>query len=126
MYLITKSFHFEAAHRLKDWPTDHQCHRLHGHSYKIIVVITGQELSSPPKGDVLLDYGDISKIVKKHVVDVYDHQYLNDILEINNVTAEFLAKHIYHILEPMIPGLYYVEVKETENSSALYTPGVLP
>ncbi len=123
MYLITKTFHFEAAHRLADWPEDHQCHRLHGHSYQLTVAISGHNLSPPPKQGVLLDYGDISKMVKKHIVDVYDHQYLNDLLDTRNVTAEFLAKHIFQILESMIPHLKYIEVRETENSSALYLPG---
>ena len=123
MFIITKRFNFEAAHRLEDWPTDHQCHRCHGHSYQLIVALKDSTLL---KGlDVVQDYGVISKIVKERIIDKYDHQYLNEILEVKNTTAEYLAfTFFYDLYEVFGKSLYYVEVKETDNSSALYIPEV--
>ncbi|MDE5446725.1 hypothetical protein FXV83_17055 [Bradyrhizobium hipponense] len=34
-------FKFEAAHRLPKLPQTHRCHRMHGHSYRIEVVLNG-------------------------------------------------------------------------------------
>ena len=37
MYRISKEFHFSASHQLTDLPADHQCARLHGHNYIVVV-----------------------------------------------------------------------------------------
>ncbi|SVD83164.1 uncharacterized protein METZ01_LOCUS436018, partial [marine metagenome] len=39
---LRKTFQFEAAHSLPNLPTDHKCARLHGHSFKVEVVVTGE------------------------------------------------------------------------------------
>lgn len=122
MYLITKTFKFEAAHRLEDWPIGHQCNRLHGHSYQFTITLIGDILSGPPKPGVILDYGDLSTIVIEEIVFKWDHEYLNEVLNERNVTAEFLAKKIHDILRPYLPIIHSVEVKETATSSAVYIP----
>jgi 6-pyruvoyl-tetrahydropterin synthase len=38
---LRKSFRFEAAHDLPTFPEGHKCRRLHGHSFCIEVVVTG-------------------------------------------------------------------------------------
>ena len=39
---LSKTFRFEAAHRLPQVPPDHKCHRMHGHSFMVDVVIEGE------------------------------------------------------------------------------------
>lgn len=124
MYTISKTFHFEAAHQLQDWPTDHQCSRLHGHSYTMEVVLSRNFLSPPPKEGVVYDYGDISKICKEKIINIFDHQNLNEILNIRNVTAEFLAHLCFNTLKPYIEVLDSITIRETPNSSATYSPMV--
>ena len=38
---IYREFTFEAAHRLPNVPEGHKCSRLHGHSYRVEVRVTG-------------------------------------------------------------------------------------
>ena len=55
---IFKNFTVESAHFLPNAPEGHKCRRLHGHSFKIEIHVTGEV--SPDLGWVI-DFGDISK-----------------------------------------------------------------
>ncbi|HTX89315.1 MAG TPA: 6-carboxytetrahydropterin synthase [Bacteroidales bacterium] len=70
---ITKLFRFEAAHALKDY--DGPCRNIHGHSYELSVTIEGSPVSDPhsPKKGMVMDFSDLKSIVKKNVIDVFDH-----------------------------------------------------
>jgi 6-pyruvoyltetrahydropterin/6-carboxytetrahydropterin synthase len=70
---ITKEFTFEAAHALMGY--DGPCRHVHGHSYTLAVTITGEPVSreGDPKLGMVLDFGDLKRIVKTHVVDPLDH-----------------------------------------------------
>lgn len=46
MYRITKEFHFSASHQLIHLPAEHQCHRMHGHNYIVVVELAGAELNA--------------------------------------------------------------------------------
>jgi len=101
MLSITKQFEFEAAHFLPN----HQgaCCRLHGHSYKLEIEISGEpntdELS--PSYGMIMDFGDLSKIVKENIIDVLDHHHLNNI--ISDPTAENLVLWIKDHLPIKVP-----------------------
>jgi 6-pyruvoyltetrahydropterin/6-carboxytetrahydropterin synthase len=88
---VTRSFRFEAAHQLPWHPG--KCQRLHGHSYRLEVTVDG------PIGDngVVVDFADIRAVVDREVIERYDHQYLNDLLD--NPTAELIAQEIWKSLE---------------------------
>lgn len=66
---ISKSFKWEMAHRLPD----HQagCQNIHGHSYRLDVVLTGW----PHPNGMVMDYGDLKSIVQP-VVDRLDHAFM--------------------------------------------------
>lgn len=147
MHTIQKEITFHAAHRLPMMPDGHQCQRLHGHTYKVIVSMSSRFLDD--KG-MVLDYGILSDMIKGQ----FDHQYLGsgDIFmpvvgkdeEIERIvavlgdaptTAEVLAVTIYgqlktDIIDKLNEGepaekhvfLNWVEVHETETSVARYTP----
>lgn len=70
---VSKEFHFEMAHAL--WNYDGVCKHIHGHSYKLYVTIAGEPNADPndPKLGMVLDFGDLKKIVKEPVVDFLDH-----------------------------------------------------
>ena len=51
---LVKSFTFEAAHWLPTFPEGHKCRRMHGHSFKVDVVVEGEV---PPDKGYLIDYG---------------------------------------------------------------------
>ena len=46
MFRITKEFHFSASHQLCRLPPDHQCARLHGHNYVVVVELAAAELNA--------------------------------------------------------------------------------
>ena len=70
------SFNFETAHALYGY--DGKCKNIHGHSYKLFVTVKGSPIldSSNPKFGMVIDFGDIKKIVRAEVVDQFDHAIL--------------------------------------------------
>jgi len=73
---VTREFTFETAHAL--WKYDGPCRNVHGHSYKLYVTLIGEPLDDPdnPKNGMVIDFGDLKKIVNSEVVDVFDHSVL--------------------------------------------------
>ena len=61
------------AHAL--WGYDGPCCNIHGHSYQLEVCISGEPINnqSSPKNGMLMDFGDLKKIIYKHIIDIYDH-----------------------------------------------------
>jgi 6-pyruvoyltetrahydropterin/6-carboxytetrahydropterin synthase len=106
---LAKSFTFEAAHWLPCFPEGHKCRRMHGHSFKVDVVVEGDV--DPAKG-YLVDYGDIKRATEP-IEKALDHYCLNDIAGLENPTSEMLAKWIWDRLKPAVPLLAVVIVHET-------------
>lgn len=115
-YEITKSFRFEAAHSLPHLPETHQCHRLHGHSYEVIIGVSG-ELG--PVKHWVQDYADISEVVMA-LIRRLDHQNLNELLDVPT-TAENLADWFWQQLTSWLPLLSRVEIRETPTSNVILT-----
>lgn len=70
---ITKEFSFETAHALDGY--DGACRQVHGHSYRLFVTVAGTPAEDPsdPKYGMVMDFGDLKRIVGRLVVDRYDH-----------------------------------------------------
>jgi 6-pyruvoyltetrahydropterin/6-carboxytetrahydropterin synthase len=70
---ITKQFSFETGHALYGY--DGKCRNVHGHSYKLSVTVIGTPISDPDnvKYGMVIDFGDLKKIVKEEIVDTFDH-----------------------------------------------------
>ncbi len=70
---ITKEFKFEMAHALMNY--DGLCKNVHGHSYQLKITVIGQPNMEKghPKHGMVMDFGDLKRIVKDHIVDVFDH-----------------------------------------------------
>lgn len=112
---VTKCFGFEAAHHLPKY--DGACSRLHGHSYKLQVTVSG---SVDEATGMIIDFNVLKTVVKEKVVDRYDHQYLNEFF--SNPTAEIMVQSIFKELSVAFSkmGLTVDSVKlwETESSFA--------
>ena len=113
---LRKTFQFEAAHKLPNVPAEHKCARLHGHSFRVEVVVAGE---CDPHLGWLMDYADISEAFKP-LLDQLDHYYLNEIPGLENATSENLAKWIWDRLEPELPLLTEIVVAETCMSRCIY------
>ncbi len=134
---VTKVFDFETAHAL--WNYDGKCKNIHGHSYKLTVSISGDVINDTKnvKNGMIIDFGDLKKIVKKHVVDVYDHCLLlngltphADYAKVENgfskmmlcdyqPTAENMLIDIVNRILPHLPNhikLRYAKLQETDTS----------
>ena len=84
---ITKEFRFEAAHALHGY--DGPCRNVHGHSYELWVTVIGKPETDPQsvKLGMVMDFGDLKKIIKTSIVDPFDHALL---LNDNLSNPEFL------------------------------------
>jgi len=114
---VVKTFRFEAAHRLSAAPDGHKCRRLHGHSYRVDIHVTGD--IDPQRGWVI-DFGDIKQIVAP-VLDELDHRCLDDIDGLQNSTSELLGAYLWNRIKPTLPGLSAITVWESDTSRAIFT-----
>jgi 6-pyruvoyltetrahydropterin/6-carboxytetrahydropterin synthase len=70
---ITKQFSFETGHALYGY--DGKCRNVHGHSYRLSVTVIGVPIADPSnvKFGMVIDFGDLKKVVKEEIVNVFDH-----------------------------------------------------
>ncbi len=136
---VTKEFRFEMAHAL--WNYDGPCRNVHGHSYILYVTLAGQPMNNPdePRNGMVIDFGDLKKIVKENIVDRLDHSLMvsgfapaetveayrkhfgNVIVSPYQPTCENLVADIADIVSSRIPGgisLHSVKLYETATSFA--------
>lgn len=110
MYYVSKRMEIAGAHNLK-LNYESKCRNLHGHNWIVTVYCKSETLN---ENGMVVDFTHI----KKEIHDVLDHQYLNDIPELNgiNPTAENMAKWICD----RVPHCYKVSVQESEGNIAIY------
>ncbi len=109
---ISKSFSFDAAHRLTGVPDGHPCGELHGHSYGIEVEVKG---AIDPDIGWVIDYREIKRVVQP-LVDQLDHKFLNDVDGLKYTTAEDIATWFWERIKPEMPQLTRVSVMETSTN----------
>jgi 6-pyruvoyltetrahydropterin/6-carboxytetrahydropterin synthase len=118
---IVRCEHFNAAHRLhnKNWSDQKnkdvfgKCNNpnYHGHNYDLEVKVIGD---CDPDTGYVIDTKILSDLIKKHVLDRYDHKNLNlDTQEFKDVnpTAENIAISIYNLLKPKLASDLELKIK---------------
>jgi 6-pyruvoyltetrahydropterin/6-carboxytetrahydropterin synthase len=113
---IFRAFTIEAAHRLPNVPAGHKCSRLHGHSFRIELHLSG-ELESHTGW--VMDFADV-RAAFQPTYDRLDHHYLNEIPGLENPTSEHLARWIWNEMKPKLPLLSRVVIHETCTSGCSY------
>jgi 6-pyruvoyltetrahydropterin/6-carboxytetrahydropterin synthase len=113
---LFKIFQIEAAHFLPNVPEDHKCKRIHGHSFRIEIHVTGPV--AEPAGWVM-DFADLKKAFEP-LYQQLDHHFLNEIEGLENPTSENLARWIWQRLQPRLPGLSKIVIQETCTSGCVY------
>ena len=117
---IVKELRFEAAHHLPRTPEGHKCRRLHGHSFRCEIHVTGE--IDPDTGWVC-DFADL-RAAFAPLYERLDHHLLNEVPGLDNPTSENLAAYIWEALRPALPGLSAVVIHETCTSRCIYSgPG---
>lgn len=113
---LVKQFDFEAAHFLPTFPEGHKCRRMHGHSFRVEVIVEGDV---DPDAGYLIDYGVLKSAIEP-VRTQLDHYLLNEIAGLENPTSEMIAAWIWQRLSPVLPLLAEIIVHETCTSRCHY------
>jgi 6-pyruvoyltetrahydropterin/6-carboxytetrahydropterin synthase len=116
---LVKEFRFEAAHRLPHVPEGHKCARLHGHSFKVELSISGPVDEST---GWFIDYAEVDRVWAP-LYEQLDHRYLNEVEGLENPTSEILARWLWTRLKPNLPSLERVIVHETCDARCEYEGG---
>lgn len=123
MYELSIETSFSAAHCLRGHPG--RCARMHGHNYRVIIVVQAGELNDQ---GMVIDFADLKEICQQ-VVDPLDHTLLNDLPAFSeqNPTAERLAHLLFTGLTNRIADLTggrvtldHITVYESERSCVTY------
>jgi len=101
---------------LPNVPDGHKCGRLHGHSFKVTIYVSGEVGS---ESGWIMDFGEVKKIFRT-IYEQLDHHYLNEIEGLENPTSEVLVRWIWTRLRPTLPGLAGVRISETCTSGCIY------
>jgi 6-pyruvoyltetrahydropterin/6-carboxytetrahydropterin synthase len=107
--LVSKEFTFDSAHHLHCY--DGKCMNLHGHTYKLQVIMRGQ---TDHRG-IVIDFADIKRMTKERIIDRLDHKYLNEVLPPMNTTAENMVVWIFEELHQALSeeeGFSHVKLEE--------------
>lgn len=136
---ITKTFTFDAGHRLSNY--EGKCRHLHGHTYHVEITVGGP--ITLPVG-MIMDFGILKDIFKELVDKKFDHKMmlnksdpynqklaeaLPDVEESitwteYNPTAENIALDIFQMIQGRLPADVYikkVKLYETPTSFAEIT-----
>jgi len=136
---LTKEFKFEMAHALKGY--DGPCRSIHGHSYELTITVKGEPVSDAAsvKLGMVMDFGDLKKIVRGAIIDEFDHSLVlnrasadeflplkaemfgNTILVDYQPTSENLLVDFAGRIKPLLPHgikLHSMRLRETVTSYA--------
>ncbi len=128
MLTLTRTYEFAAAHRLQADALSHatnlelygKCNNPagHGHNYVLEVTVSG---APDPVSGMMIDLGELDRVVHVAVVDRYDHRNLNeDLPEFQGrvTTSEVVVQEIWDRLDGVIPGeLFRVRLWETARNA---------
>lgn len=113
---VTKRFHFEMAHALYKY--DGLCRNIHGHSYNLQVTLIGEPKkdSGHPKDGMVLDFGELKKVVKSEVVNRFDHA-----LMVNSLFPE----EQMNLLKQTTDRIIIVDFQPTSENIVAYIADIL-
>jgi 6-pyruvoyltetrahydropterin/6-carboxytetrahydropterin synthase len=124
MFEVSVDETFAAGHALRGYKG--KCENVHGHNYKVRIVLEGSQLDSI---GLLFDFTHLKRVMREIVAGV-DHVFLNDRppFDAINPSAENLAKFFYdetsRRMTAMPEGarIARVTIWETDTTSATYWP----
>jgi 6-pyruvoyltetrahydropterin/6-carboxytetrahydropterin synthase len=120
MYELKIITEFSAAHKLRNFRG--KCESLHGHNWKIEVVVSGTGLD---ERGLVLDFADI-KAATSDIISEIDHQYLNELpfFTEHNPSSENIARYIFQQLREKLANdrvrIKSVAAWESQDACATY------
>ncbi len=121
MYQVSIESCFSAAHRLRNYRG--LCENLHGHNWKVEATVAADILDG---AGMVIDFS-ILKHKLQQILDVLDHQYLNDIDPFKdlNPSSEHVAAYLFERLADALRDtpvrLISISVWESDRAKATYT-----
>ena len=105
---ITKKFRFEAAHALYGY--DGKCKNIHGHNYNLFVTVIGIPIKniSNVKCGMVMDFGDLKKIVNNEIIEKFDHSVIFN----KNTPHEKLANDLVNDGHKVVMADYQPTIEE--------------
>ena len=124
MFEIAVEETFAAGHALRGYQG--KCENVHGHNYKVRVVMTGEALNQV---GLVYDFVELKKRMEEVIRNI-DHKFLNDLPPFTelNPSAENIAKFFYDELSRRLAAgangarLREVTIFETDTTTATYRP----
>jgi 6-pyruvoyltetrahydropterin/6-carboxytetrahydropterin synthase len=120
MFTVFKDFSFAAAHSIRGHTGG--CENLHGHNYRVRVVVEAERLDAL---GMVLDFADL-KAAMEEVLGPFDHRVINDIAPFDrvNTTAELLCEYAFREMAARLDDervrVRRVEVWENDTSCASF------
>lgn len=121
MFEVAVEQTFAAGHALRNYKG--KCENVHGHNFRVQVVIEGERLDET---GLLVDFIDVKDAMQSIIVRL-DHVFLNDIapFDVKNPSAENIAEYFYQELARGLKSSVPVRVREvkvweTDIQSATY------
>lgn len=139
MLKVAKEFSFDMAHLLDGH--DGKCQNLHGHTYKLQVIVSGETEDNGAKKGMVIDFADLKRAVNELIISPMDHAFIYDqsseretkiaqlLQQLNSKTfalpmrstAENLAQFIFQRLQENVGfHLHSIRLWETPTSFAEY------
>ncbi|ERF78665.1 6-carboxy-5,6,7,8-tetrahydropterin synthase [Gallibacterium anatis 12656/12] len=136
---VAKEFSFDMAHLLDGH--DGKCQNLHGHTYKLQVIVSGETEDNGAKKGMVIDFADLKRAVNELIISPMDHAFIYDqsseretkiaqlLQQLNSKTfalavrstAENLAQFIFQRLQENVGfHLHSIRLWETPTSFAEY------
>lgn len=116
MYELRIITRFAAAHQLRALKGG--CENLHGHNWKVEVVVSGERLGDD---GLLVDF----RVIKDHtkeIIEALDHKFLNETSAFETIepSSENIACHVFKTLSARLntPGVRVGKVTAWESESA--------
>ncbi len=121
MFEVSVEQTFAAGHALRNYKG--KCENVHGHNFKVQVVIEGEKLDET---GLLVDFLDV-KAAMQMIIDRLDHVFLNDVapFDVKNPSAENIAEYFYQEMTRSLGAgvpvrIREVRIWETDIQSAAY------
>ncbi|KGQ30112.1 6-carboxy-5,6,7,8-tetrahydropterin synthase [Gallibacterium genomosp. 2] len=116
MLKVAKEFSFDMAHLLDGH--DGKCKNLHGHTYKLQVIVSGETENSGAKKGMVIDFADLKKVVNDLIISPMDHAFIYDQSSEREIK---IAQFIFQRLKENVGfHLHSVRLWETPTSFAEY------